>query len=54
MIRRYGLESDNKVEITNSKAMELKLTRMKNVSFPRLLRMEVSSSILNFNKIKEA
>ncbi|WZZ81490.1 hypothetical protein YC2023_102062 [Brassica napus] len=33
--------------------MEPKLTRMKKVSFPRLLRMEVSSSILKFNKIKE-
>ncbi|WZZ08570.1 hypothetical protein YC2023_094491 [Brassica napus] len=34
---------EKKVDVTNSEAMEAKLTRVKNGSFPRLRRMEVSS-----------
>ena len=36
-------EMEKKVDVTNSEAMEAKLTRVKNGSFPRLHRMEVSS-----------
>ena len=36
-------EMEKKVDVTNSEAMEAKLTRVKNGSFPRLRRMEVSS-----------
>ncbi|KAF3605013.1 hypothetical protein DY000_02049110 [Brassica cretica] len=36
-------EMEKKVDVTNSEAMEAKLTRVKNGSFPRLRRMEVPS-----------
>ncbi|KAF2546234.1 hypothetical protein F2Q70_00022541 [Brassica cretica] len=36
-------EREKKVDVTNSEAMEAKLTRVKNGSFPRLRRMEVPS-----------